>query len=134
MNCAARAILLYLESMRRIIFFAFVVLSFLSFGLWMSVMGWLFFPADPAPANQPVMTDIGNLLKGMVAALKALPLVVAAYFLFLDLITWGAMSIAGRAGAAELQKGFRYSLIYSMVLSFFTVIMAGWSIVIRVLA
>jgi hypothetical protein len=119
--------------MRRVLFFAFVVFSFLSFGLWLSVMGWFFLPADPAPANQPVMTDIGNLLTGMVATLKALPLVVAAYFLFLDLISWSAMSLARRAGAIELQKGFRYSLIYSMVLSFFTVIMAGWSLVIRAL-
>jgi hypothetical protein len=69
-----------------------------------------------------------------VAELKAMPLVIAAYFLFLDLVTWGAMSLARRAGAVELQKGFRYSLIYSMVLSFFTVIMAGWSVVIRALA
>ncbi|WP_431211787.1 hypothetical protein ACQ86N_39270 [Puia sp. P3] len=120
--------------MRQVIFFAFVVLSFLSFGLWMSAMGWLFFPSDPVPATQSRDASIGNLLVGITSVIKAFPIVVAAWFLFLDLVTWGAMTIAACAGATELQKGFRYSLIYSMVLSFFTVIMAGWSVVIRILA
>lgn len=121
-NCRDRPILLYLMAMRRVIFFSFVVCSFLAFGLWMSIM-----------SDQSIAAAIGAIFAGLGAFVKALPLLVAGYFLFLDLVVWGAMTIAGRAGATELQKGLRYSLIYSMVMSFFAVIMAGWSVVLRML-
>ncbi|MBS1601897.1 MAG: hypothetical protein JST42_04465 [Bacteroidetes bacterium] len=120
--------------MRRVIFFVFVVLSLFFFPSLLWLMGELLLPVQPAaPPDQPVATDIANFFAAVEGVILALPFMVVGYCVFLDIVSWVGMFIAGRTGAREWEKGFRYSLIYSMVLSFFSVIMAGWSVVLRML-
>jgi hypothetical protein len=121
--------------MRRVIFFAFVVLSVLFYPSVLWLMGDLVLPVHPAaPADQPLATDIANFFSAIEAVVLALPFVVVGYCVFLDIVSWVAMVVAGRAGARECERGLRYSLIYSVVLSFFAVVMAGWSVFLRMLA
>ena len=120
--------------MRRVIFFGFVVLSLVCFRPLLWVVGELLSPAHPAtPADQPLTTDIANFFLAIEAVVVALPFIVVGYCLLLDVVCWVVMVVAKRVGAKEWEKGFRYSLIYSMVLSFFAVIMAGWAVVLRML-
>ena len=97
-------------------------------------MGELSAPVHPAaPAGHPLVTDITNFLSTIEAVVVGLPFIVVGYCLFLDFVCWLAMAIAGRAGAKEWEKGFWYSLIYSLVLSFFAMIFAVWAVVLRIL-
>ena len=121
--------------MRRVIFFVFVVLSLFFFPSLLWMMGELIMPVHPAaPADQPLATDIANFFAAIEGVILALPFMVVGYCVFLDIVSWVGMFVAGRAGAREWEKGFRYSLIYSAVLSFFALIMAGWSVMLRMLA